>query len=346
METLKQTMRRIARLIQNIGNPSLETMQQYRQDVARVLAGQTNIKAAASHYRYRAALKWYFQMHAGQLLNWFEEMGPHARPDDYPALATMLNVSLEVLQLLDGGTDSIQENLAAGLSTEFTPTEAATSKREGLDELPDDWRELMLEAVAHRPEHWIPLMILRLTGIRPRELHEGIGLAYFANDDLIIIRINGAKCTEDNGQPERELHFELANHQELSRLMHLLNVSPGKEINFHFPKRGLSNLIARLNRQLFPDVTIPVSPISFRHQFASDLKIAGRGRYEIATAMGHRSVRTQSGYGLRKSGHRGGVLPAKVVATHPIRSDSHIVSGPLDGAEPVRLKGPCGPHRS
>lgn len=344
MHTLQQIVMLLTMLIRDLGNPSRETMQQYQQDVIRILAGKTNIKAAATHYRYRAALKWHFQMQAAQMLHWFDEMGPYARPDDYPALIAQMSVTLEVLQFLDGGTDNIQENLEAELHAEFTPHVAATSKRDGLDSLPTDWRELMLEAVKDRPEHWIPLMLLNMTGIRPRELNDGIWLTYLASENQLKITIPGAKVTADRGQPERELNFELLNRPDLSQLMHLLNVHPGNKVRYRFPKRALGGLVARLSCRLFPDLAIPVSPILFRHQLSADLKVAGRERGEIARFLGHRSVRTQGRYGRKKSGRRGGILPAKVSATHPIRSESHIVSGPLEGANPVPAKGPGEPH--
>jgi hypothetical protein len=246
----------------------------------------------------------------------------------------MCAISLNVLEMLDGGTDNIQDNLGAALQTEYVPSAPATSKRAGLCELPDDWCEQMLEEVKQHPAHWIPLSILMLTGLRPSELDNGITLSYEPDGNLLKIGIAGCKVRVDRGQPLRVLDFEVEGHPEVAQLMSLLNVFTSAEMTYSFPKRSLTELIRKLAEKLFPGLKISPSPISFRHQYCADLKLQGYSRSEIARAMGHRSVTTQGKYGLRKNGRRGGCLPSQISATHEIRSDSHIVSGP--GEAPSR----------
>lgn len=328
-------LRKLHRLCANIENLSIETCHAYRQDASRVLSGQVNIQSVASHYRYRAALRWYFQMHAAQLLNWVDVADPHTAFMECPQFSTMVAISLNVLELLDGGTDNIQDNLCAELHTKFVPLSPATSKRDGLSELPDDWCEQMLEEVEQRPAHWIPLAILMLTGLRPRELENGVTLSYQPDGNLLKIGIAGCKVRIDQGQPLRVLDFEVEGHPEVTQLMKLLNVFTFAEVTYCFPKRSLTELVRKLADKRFPGLKISPTPISFRHQYCANLKVEGYSRSEIAQALGHRSVTTQGKYGRRKNGRRGGCLPTQISATHEIRSDSHIVSRP--GEAPSRL---------
>lgn len=335
MAALNTQLQKLHRLCASIGNPSQETARAYLQDTSRVLSGQVNIRTVASHYRYRAALRWYFQMHAAQLLNWIDSNDPGTAFLECPQFSTMVAVSLNVLELLDGGSDNIQDNLAADLHTQFVLSAPATSKRNGLCELPDDWCEQMLEEVEQHPAHWIPLTILMLTGLRPRELDNGVTLSYQPDGNLLKIGIAGCKVRVDRGQPLRVLDFEVDGHPEVLRLMKLLNVFTTVEVTYHFPKRSLTELVRKLAEKLFPGLKITPTPISFRHQYCANLKMQGNSRSEIARAMGHRSVTTQGKYGRRKNGRRGGCLPSHVSATHEIRSDCHIVSSPAE--EPGQL---------
>lgn len=327
-------LRKLHRLCANIGNPSIETSHAYLRDASRVLSGQVNIRTVASHYRYRAALRWYFQMHAAQLLNWIDTNDPGTTFLECPQFSTMVAISLNVLELLDGGTDNIQDNLGAALQSEFVPSAPATSKRDGLAELPDDWCEQMLEEVEQHPAHWIPLTILMLTGLRPRELENGVTLSYQPDGNLLRIGIAGCKVRVDRGQPLRVLDLGVDGHPEVAKLMSLLNIFTSAEMTYSFPKRSLTELVRKLADKRFHGLKITPTPISFRHQYCANLKVQGYSRSEIAQAMGHRSVTTQGKYGRRKNGRRGGCLPSQISATHEIRSDSHIVSGP--GETPSR----------
>ncbi|MGM0532095.1 MAG: site-specific integrase [Bacteroidota bacterium] len=61
-----------------------------------------------------------------------------------------------------------------------------------------------------------------------------------------------------------------------------------------------------------------VSPYSFRHQVASDLKKEGHDQEKIAAFLGHRTVRMQQNYGFRGQG-KGSTGIVKVDASHDIK---------------------------
>jgi integrase len=68
--------------------------------------------------------------------------------------------------------------------------------------------------------------------------------------------------------------------------------------------KALSEAVRRHSKKLWPRRKYVVSPYSFRHQFAADLK---NDLYpeEIAKAMGHSVCRTQQYYGTRNQGRSG-----------------------------------------
>lgn len=317
--------------------PSDATQESYRRDLARLFTATTAIKSKQTYYRYRAALCWFLKTHAVELSKLIRKADPSggiAAPAELEALGTIV---LDALAVIDPGTDQVQDSVAARRECPFEVQRSATSKRDGLKWLPRDWRFQMLEIVKDDNERWVALCILFGTGLRPSELEKGVTLTLRGNPLHLHIEIAGSKVTDDRGQEVRELCYLVDQCPDTPRLLERLALrNSGDTVRFAYPKQRLRALMRCIAGQLFRELPILPSPVSARHQFAADLKVANRSSDEIAQTMGHRSTRTQEKYGARRHGSRGGMIPARASALNPVRDKgvAHIVDGntPIAGA--------------
>lgn len=289
--------------------PSLKTQQAYLRDTQRLLDGRAVIGARRTSYRYRAAWVWFLQ----QALN--GEVAP-------PLRAKLL----AALERCPPGSDRFAEN--RGRKSAYQDQHIKSqSKRPGLRSLPNDWREQLIGGVddAHL---FISLSLLSLTGLRPSELERGVTVLW--KDSLLAVGISGSKLGSDRGQPWRILSLD-GHHPWVVGLIDALELEEGAAIGFRYPKAKVQRQIRGLAESCFPTVStahLP-SPLSFRHQFSSDLKRAGVSRHVIAAALGHASERTSEIYGRKSQGRAGGTGLVKASAQREIRlarGCSHIVS--------------------
>jgi len=293
----------------NRAPPSLKTQQAYLRDIHRLLDGQAIIGARRTSYRYRAAWVWFLQ----QTLN--GEVAPHLRAK-----------LLAALEQCPPGSDRFAENRGRKSAYQGEHIQSQ-SKRPGLRSLPDDWREQLIDG-ADDAHLFIALSLLSLTGLRPSELARGVTVLW--KDSLVAVGIAGSKLGADRGQPWRILSLEI-HHPWVVGLIDALELEEGAAIGFRHPKAKVQRQIRRLAEFCFPMVSTEhlSSPLSFRHQFSSDLKRAGVSRHVIAAALGHASERTSEIYGRKSQGRAGknGLVTASAQREIRLaRGCSHIVS--------------------
>ena len=204
---------------------------------------------------------------------------------------------------------------------EKTREEPAEGKRHAQGRLPKDWRGKLFETVKGRKQtkpSQLPEAVAALwvTGCRPAELEKGI--VYMAHNGRLIVKIEGAKHgTIDNGEVvaergmasrtiavDSDLHpgarylYDLALAQELPRKL-------------SYNRNSIRSRINEAGREVLSKLKDPpsLSPYSFRHAMASDLKscdnITDEQRSQV---MGHLSVESIESYGRRRRGG-GGVSP-------------------------------------
>lgn len=289
--------------------PSPATQQAYLRDVARLLAGKAQIKCRRTSYRYRAAWVWFLQQRAGD-------------GDITPQLLQKIEAAL---QACPPGSDQFAENRGR-LSIYQGAAGLGKSKRPALRKLPADWREQMLESI-DEADLFIAMSILVLTGLRPSELERGVIVLWM--NQQVTIGIKGSKLRADRGQPWRSLSID-ADYPIASSLVDVLELEPNAPAGFRYAKAPLQRDCRGRAATCFPDICpddLP-SPVSFRHQFASDLKLAGASRQLVAAAMGHGCERTSEIYGRKSLGRTGGGLVNASAARQirSIRGFAHIVS--------------------
>lgn len=219
---------------------------------------------------------------------------------------------------------------------------AEGGKRAGQGRLPRDWRAKLFETVRTRKQtkpSRLPeaVAMLWVTGCRPAELEKGI--TYMAHGGRLVVKVLGAKHgTIDNGETVAErgmewrtiavdpdLHpgarylYDLAEAQKLPRVLSYNAGSIRSRVN-----EAGREVLAKLKD------APSLSPYSFRHAMASDLKSCDTiDDVQRAQIMGHLSVESLESYGRRRRGG-GGVSPFVKVQT------SAQPHGKLSHAPPVK----------
>ncbi|MGV1098745.1 hypothetical protein ACUUL3_04965 [Thiovibrio sp. JS02] len=127
------------------------------------------------------------------------------------------------------------------------------------------------------------------------------------HDGNLVISIEGTKTHDGRyGQEFRQLTIQI-NSGETQFLENSIQENNGHlDVIIKNPK-ALCEAIRRHSKKLWQRRKYVVSPYSFRHQFAADLK-NDHAPEEVAMAMGHSVCKTQQYYGMRNQGRSGRML--------------------------------------
>lgn len=171
-----------------------------------------------------------------------------------------------------------------------------TSKRLGMHKLPALWPRMMAAQI--KPSHACAdhLTILEMTGARPVEFSNGIRVRRVRG--ALEFTLIGAKFSDTTGLKERVLTVPIRTQTARSLARKL--VLDGPEHVWTCKEKALAAYITALQKKVFPRHSYKISPYSYRHALASDLKSTGAGSVDIAAALGHRSTRTASAYGRKR----------------------------------------------
>lgn len=228
------------------------------------------------------------------------------------------------------------------LTVAFT---AKSSKRNGLASLGPRWREVFWENVDQDSKYATQMATLDLTGARPNDQVLG-GRIKRVDRSTIEVTVFSSKRTSTTGIPFRTFRFDLSQDLEL-RDAHLTRQAASNQRAIRWVRppvllladlapesgdvqswtgsaKGLAAAVNIVGKRTFPRHEYRVSPTSFRHELATDLKSSGMDRVEAAAAMSHRSTSTLDNYGRTVSGSRGRrVLPKIVSDTSMIRNTTN-----------------------
>lgn len=289
---------------------SLFTENSYHRALQRLAIGTPKVGAKRTHFHLRAALAWF---HYDSISKIAAEAGWPVCPD-CEWLISRLSPHLDALDLLRPLT--FQAPTVPGVSY-FGIKSVSKGKRRGLSNLPVNWRE-QLYANA-KPHERLLIGLLTVTGCRPGELGKGIDIHW--NGKRLFLGVRGSKVTAENGQPYRVLSIDMV-HPWGQRLADCL---PSATENgcYQQDARTVQHRICRIASRWQSAAGITgyrISPYSFRHQLASDLKRQGEPADWIAAVLGHRSTRTATGYGTWHQGKSGqGGLIQTVAVLHAPR---------------------------
>jgi hypothetical protein len=220
------------------------------------------------------------------------------------------------------------------------PTTVGKAKKSALKSLPPNWREHMWERASEpewrnsRPQLLPSLAVLSLTGCRPAEIEQGVTV--LLRGDLLVMEIDGAKCTDaggrERGQPKRRYGFKIDANADPA-LLFLQTLAAGRMVNGTGQCRiahnadYLYNSVVMLGKSVFPKLRTRVSPYCFRHQVASDLKADPTVPLEDAAKyMGHLSDYSIGKYGHSIHGRKSGKRTRSVVVqtSRPVKHSPKV----------------------
>lgn len=323
----------------------LVTEDSYRRALQRLSSGTPKIGTKRTHYHLRAALVWF---HYDSICKVLSKAGWPDCPDRL-GLISRLSPHLDALDVLRPLT--IPAHTVSGVSY-FGIKLMSNGKRRGLSNLPFDWREQLYASA--EPHERLLVVLLAVTGCRPSELEKGIDIR--RNGKRVFLGVRGSKVTAENGQPYRVLQINIT-HPWGQRLADCLS-SAMETRSFQENARVVQHCIRRIasHWQSAAGITgYQISPYSFRHQLASDLKRQGEPADWISAVLGHRSTRTASCYGKWHQGKSGqGGLIQTVAVLHAPRqwpstyqtsnvSNHRIVIVPGGVSDESSLLSPCIP---
>lgn len=197
------------------------------------------------------------------------------------------------------------------------------SKRSSLTGLPVDWRKQLCYRMISS-KYFFQTLALAICGCRPHEMKLGIliKLVVVDQNEQLVLEILGAKITDQNGQEYRHLTFSAnASNALLSPLINFVKEAGGSTILKIQNEKAFSTSISRYAAELWPKHKEPITPYTFRHAFASDMKASG-DQDTVAQSLGHRSTRTQKIYGQKQlSRSIDHPRPIEVLAPFPVRQN-------------------------
>jgi integrase len=178
------------------------------------------------------------------------------------------------------------------------------SKRIGLKRLPDDWRERIVDrAYETNSKYADAIAVSALAGCRPRELTLGVRVTLSQDGRQLTLHIKNAKPQGKAHDGERRLAFD-ATDPIAKRIVNQARTAGGSLVigiahGAEDPENAFVQAVKRISASAKATgaAKYTVTPYSFRHQFAADLKADGWDEERIALAAGHSSEYTQSMYG-------------------------------------------------
>jgi integrase len=333
-----------ALLLQKISDKSKE---QYRRngkrlDGLRVVGEAVDLSKhegrGQTYYSYRAAVRFHAAEFGLAALREYERArkskDPWAKASAYQR---MLDAAAD---LKTYGRDvspglPTPKNIAFGLDDKKAEGAPTRAKREGKPTTPTretsklkaanaiakkypDWRALVWSELVKNKSPWLDhAAVAALCGARPDELR----FAQIRKDGTnLIVRIAGAKVTDNTGQEWREFTLKDDKTQEFAHLFEkatdtLKTVGLPDGIT-DYPD-AFSAVLARAGKKVLPKAE-RMSGYVYRHALASDLKADGATREQIAAALGHAVTKTQDTYG-RAVGGKAGARSLSVTCARAIK---------------------------
>lgn len=298
------------------------TKQQYAKDFKLMLErgnGQFHpeegTQSKRTFYRRRAAATFCCQ----QLLGWgLAEQDKAQKAGDWGKVGQhvrSLEFALSILERFPPQKTS-GDALKAGAVCPLEAPKPRRSKRQGLAHLPADWRQRMWEIIPSASKYRPAIAVLQLAGARPSELERGVEV-FAEHDGSLRVEIHGTKRGVDGHHGRETRVITIAN--ETPAAMWLWKICRERDgdiaVQIASPRR-LADEVTRLGRRLWPRKKDTVSPYSYRHAFAADVKAQFPDDWDtIAAALGHSVPETQRLYGRAQQSRGGGARFLAVSAT-------------------------------
>jgi len=195
------------------------------------------------------------------------------------------------------------------------------SKKYQISTLPKNWRERFFKHILEKnSKYTTAIATLAITGCRPAELENGITLHLLTNQ-TIKVRIQGKK-THDGiyGQDFRE--FEISYEgPEFSYLLEKIPLNNQPFLVQVASANALGEQMRKYSNQVFSKIKGNISPYTYRHAFAKNIKSILSSKTDIALALGHSNDKSQRYY-ANKGKNGGGFQIEKIEGTRAVKQIS------------------------
>lgn len=222
------------------------------------------------------------------------------------------------------------DDLEAVSSATAPPAEKiAHSARQRLPKVAGSWQAQVYEqaSAVQRPA----VAVLWATGCRPAELARGVDVFIDKDSGALCVRIPGAKVNDAKqaGQPVRVLVISKSSRAGKALLAVL---GDAQRVQVRRAAKRITKDFLAIRPKLPAGWT--VSAYSFRHQAAANLKADLGDAGKTASALGHRSTRSQQRYGTARQRQAGGGAILDAGATHTPKETRGMVVSPPARDEP------------
>ena len=296
------------RTTENTRTPSATTIKLYQAEARRLLltgdpwTAAVKTEKKSTFFLRRAALLHVCREQIGALLSDQDKL-QRAGLVDKPEWLNKVKALKNALILVENTPIDVPKHLIKRRET----------KRVDLWKLPVDWRETMISRL---PTYREAAAVAAISGCRPSELAHGVQVS--VADGVLKILISGAKISEISGQEWRELCFKLPSTNPLAMILGRIALQKQGEIVVKIDSaKAFSGAVREAGKRAFPQFSHTITPYSFRHQVASDLKAADLGD-QISQALGHSAEKTRGSYGEWGAGN-GSMAPDAVNAARAVK---------------------------
>lgn len=238
------------------------------------------------------------------------------RAGDYTTAAKEVRKALDALQQL--------EELQA-----IKPPAAVKVQNSARQRLPkskgESWQARVYGAATEKMRPAIAVMWA--TGARPAEVQKGIDLERVEGG--LRVRIPGSKVNnlKHSGQPVRVLLIK--EDTPAGRALAAVLGDAEKVVIQRKASRITKDFCDHIRPRL--PASYQVSAYSFRHQASANMKADFQDAAKVATAMGHRTTRSQQHYGTARQSQSGGGAVLDARATHQPKETRGMVNHPPRG---------------
>ena len=317
---------------------SAKTEREYMIDTRRMYENKTDpLTASASKntfYKYRAA--WNF-MYAKLANGLHKEASAETDKIKKIALINELCDCVAALKRFPPDPSGLNfKRQAQGLYSSAWQTikdqaPPSKSKKYQVAKLPKNWRERYFNHIlAKRSKYAAAIALLALTGCRPSEIENGITL-HLQADQSIKVHIEGKKTHDGQyGQAVRE--FVITDDgPEYAYLVAEMRKNNNQILIQVASANALGEQMRKYGKQVFPKMAGAISPYTYRHAFAKNIKSTLDSKVDIAVAMGHSNDKSQRYY-ANKGKDGGGFKIEQIEGTREVKQISTN-----NGFDPDRL---------
>jgi len=286
--------------------PSKNSIKQYLLDMERMDKNKdtplTLCTSKNTYYKYRAAWSYSYREMSKELITNINNAQKNNNKSSVVFLIKQLELVIENIKKFppdfEGNNLKLSTQGKYNSDWQQVKNNAPKSKSKKYQKLPEKWNERYFKYVIDSKSKYIDaIALLEISGCRPSEL-ENSGISIELEKDGSIRIVIESKKTHDGkyGQEYRIFNVKTDSLQ-FNYLKEKLVKNPYGFFIFIHSAKNLGNQMSKFSDKVFPRMKTPISPYTYRHHFAMNVKTALNDDFDaIAIAMGHSNDKSQTYY--------------------------------------------------